>query len=172
MATIRQVESADLPVLTEIFPESPGTPTNKHVQRFEWQQAGTITYFAAWDDSCPVGHVFVQWPGGRGEITEQGASIGCAEIGDLWVVEHARGQGIGRQLMEAVEERARARGILQLGLEVTATNPNQDVARSLYEKLGYEESGFGCFISGYTYWDTAGNPHRDEESYIYLVKNL
>ena len=74
--------------------------------------------------------------------------------------------------MEAVEQRAKARGVGQLGLEVTATNPIQEGARMLYRKLGFEPSVFGRFTSGYTYWDSAGHPHRDEEAYIYMVKNL
>ena len=172
MATVRQVESSDLPALSEVFPESPGAPINRHIQRFEWQQAGQITYLAAWNDRRLVGSVFVRWPGGQAEITDQGASVGCAEIGDLTVVEQARNQGIGRQLMEESEKQAKERGMLQLGLEVTATNPYQDVARILYKNLGYQECGFGTFVSGYTYWDADGNPHRDEEPYIYMVKNL
>ena len=98
--------------------------------------------------------------------------VGCAEVGDLTVAEQARGRGISRQLMEATEEHAKRRGILQLGLEVTATNPNQNVARTRYSHLGYQECGLGSFTSGYTYWDNDGNAHRDEETHIYLVKNL
>ena len=77
-----------------------------------------------------------------------------------------------QRLMEAAEELARKRGVLLLGLEVTATNPNQDAARALYSKLAYEDAGFGEFISGYTYWDPDGDPHREEELHRYLVKRL
>ena len=37
---------------------------------------------------------------------------------------------------------------------------------------GFEESAFGQFVSGYTYWDSSDSPHRDEELYCYLVKKL
>ncbi len=69
-------------------------------------------------------------------------------------------------------ELVRERGVGQAGLEVTACNPQQEAARVLYRKLGFEESSFGPFTSGYTYWDRHGNPHRDEELHCYLVKTL
>ena len=74
--------------------------------------------------------------------------------------------------MVAAEELVRARGEDLMGLEVTASNPYQTVARELYGKIGYEDAGFGEFTSGYSYWDAAGNPHRDEEDYRYLVQRL
>jgi hypothetical protein len=58
------------------------------------------------------------------------------------------------------------------GLDVTADNPFNASARRLYQRLGYRDSGLGAFVSGYTYWDPAGVPHRDEELYRYLMKEL
>lgn len=74
--------------------------------------------------------------------------------------------------MEAAVALVRKRNVGQVGLEVTAANPHQETARVLYRKLGFEESAFGHFTSGYTYWDSSGNPHRDEEPHCYLVKKL
>ncbi len=74
--------------------------------------------------------------------------------------------------MEAAAELVRERGVGQVGLEVTAVNPQQKAARVLYRKLGFDESSFGPFTSGYTYWDGDGNPHRVEELHCYLVKEL
>ena len=172
MKIVRRVEASDLPALSGAFPESPGAPVNRHARRLQRQRAGLITYLAAWDDEVPVGHVFVRWPVDSENLTEHGRSLGCAEVGDLLVSEPARGHGVGWQLMEAVEELVRERGVAQLGLEVTATNPNQEAARLLYRKLGFEDSAFGHFTSGYTYWDSNGNPQRDEELYSYVVKKL
>ena len=56
-------------------------------------------------------------------------------IGGLGVVAEARRQGLGRTLMEAVHEQARARGIREIVLEVIDGN---DAAFRLYEELGYE----------------------------------
>ena len=51
------------------------------------------------------------------------------------VWEDHRGEGIGTQLVEALEDLARAAGFSQLSLSVDTDNP----ARRLYERLGYVE---------------------------------
>jgi ribosomal protein S18 acetylase RimI-like enzyme len=57
-----------------------------------------------------------------------------AWIGGVGVVAARRGRGIGRQLMQAAEDEARARGVERLWLEVLVQNAP---AIALYEKLGY-----------------------------------
>lgn len=57
-----------------------------------------------------------------------------AWIGGVGVVAAHRGQGIGEQLMRAVQEQARTRGVKRLWLEVLTQN---EPALRLYEKLGY-----------------------------------
>jgi|AP95_1055475.scaffolds.fasta_scaffold14613_3 ribosomal protein S18 acetylase RimI-like enzyme len=172
MADVRIVISDDLLQMEAWEPQPAGFPGKPHREKYELQQAGDVSWLVAWMDDRPCGSVTITWPESSGEHTEQGRSLGCAEIGGLGVDEELRGQGIGRALMEAAEELARKRGVLLLGLEVTATNPNQDAARALYSKLAYEDAGFGEFISGYTYWDPDGDPHREEELHRYLVKRL
>ena len=58
-------------------------------------------------------------------------------IFELWIEEGFRGKGYGKQAMLLIEEKALEMGLKSLGLHVFAYN---DVARSLYEKLGYEVS--------------------------------
>jgi ribosomal protein S18 acetylase RimI-like enzyme len=75
-----------------------------------------------------------------------------AAIGRLWYAERdpadvflfaieldasARGQGYGREAMQAFEELARQRGATSIWLNVFGGN---EVARSLYRSLGYAES--------------------------------
>jgi ribosomal protein S18 acetylase RimI-like enzyme len=60
-----------------------------------------------------------------------------AEVQKVCVLRTARGQGIGRQLMLAIEDAARARGRTLLLLDTR----QGDVAESLYRKLGYIEVG-------------------------------
>jgi Acetyltransferases len=55
-------------------------------------------------------------------------------IHDLAVRPEARGKGIGRALMLAVEDEARARGACKVTLEVLAGNER---AKALYAALGY-----------------------------------
>ena len=55
-------------------------------------------------------------------------------IHDLTVLAQHRGRGIGRQLISAVESRAREMGSCKLTLEVRDDNPG---ARRLYSSLGF-----------------------------------
>lgn len=56
----------------------------------------------------------------------------------MGLLPHVRGQGLGRRLMEATIERARAQGIERIELEVFASNTR---AMGLYEKLGFVREG-------------------------------
>ncbi|MEO5886544.1 MAG: GNAT family N-acetyltransferase [Anaerolineales bacterium] len=58
-------------------------------------------------------------------------------IFELYVDEKFRGKGYGKQAMMLIEEKARGLGLNSLGLHVFAVN---NVARNLYESVGYEVS--------------------------------
>jgi ribosomal protein S18 acetylase RimI-like enzyme len=74
------------------------------------------------------------------------------EVGQIWlkltgerafafhigVRESFRRQGYGRAAMRLAEQWCRDRGITEIGLYVYAHNPG---ARTLYEELGFEETG-------------------------------
>ena len=77
----------------------------------------------AFEDEEPVGLVNLGVRGERGWI------------GGLGVVAEARRKGLGRTLMGAVHEQARARGMREISLEVIEAN---EPAFRLYEDLGYE----------------------------------
>ena len=57
---------------------------------------------------------------------------------DLFTAEHARGGGIGRRLIEAVYERAKAQGASRV---YWLTQESNATARALYDRLA-EKSGF------------------------------
>ena len=59
-------------------------------------------------------------------------------IHDLVVSEACRGQGIGRQLLAAVEQEARRRGAGRVTLEVRADN---EIALPLYRRVGFRDPG-------------------------------
>lgn len=75
-----------------------------------------------------------------------GRAVGCgalkvkrqkvAEIKRMWVSPEVRGLGVGRRLLEALEDRARAFRLRTLRLE---TNRNLKEAQQLYRSAGYVE---------------------------------
>jgi ribosomal-protein-alanine acetyltransferase len=76
-----------------------------------------------------------------GAVRGYGGILTIGEEGDIQTIavdEAVRGGGHGRRIMDALIEAGVARGVEQVFLEVRADNA---VARSLYEKLGFEEIG-------------------------------
>lgn len=57
-----------------------------------------------------------------------------AEIKRMWVATHHRGQGLGRQMLTAIEAHARSAGVKRLKLE---TGVRQEEAMGLYGASGY-----------------------------------
>ena len=83
-------------------------------------------------------------------VAEDGRFVGMANGGPapdhpefaavygMWVAPEARGHGVGRALLAAVEGWAREAGYDRIGLGVTTTN---DAAIRLYATAGYAELG-------------------------------
>jgi putative acetyltransferase len=81
-----------------------------------------------------------------------GVSLGCGamvmkpeygEVKRMYVRPQARGQGLARRLIEALENKAMERGCRTFMLE---TGPTMQEALILYERLGYERRGpFGDY---------------------------
>lgn len=61
----------------------------------------------------------------------------CLE--ELWVRPHARGTGLGRQLLEAAMDLARSRGATRIDLN---TSVDDEAARALYVKCGFTNQEF------------------------------
>jgi GNAT superfamily N-acetyltransferase len=62
----------------------------------------------------------------------------AARIGALIVDETHRGQGVGRALVQALEDEARLRGC---GLLFLTTGAQRDDAHTFYERVGFEQTG-------------------------------
>jgi ribosomal-protein-alanine N-acetyltransferase len=77
-------------------------------------------------DAAIIGHA-VYW-----YVLDQG------ELGNVAVVERARGRGVGRLLVGEVVQRAARRGVRELFLEV---RPSHESARHLYATHGFEQVG-------------------------------
>lgn len=107
----------------------PGTayfdPELAHLSRFYAALPEKRAYFVA---ECG-GEVL----GGAG-YAECSAFEDCAELQKLYLSDSAKGKGLGRRLMETVENRARQAGYRRLYLE---THSSLDAAIVLYEKRGY-----------------------------------
>jgi predicted GNAT family N-acyltransferase len=67
---------------------------------------------------------------------------GEAQIRSMATAEGCRGQGLGRRIMEYLEQAARQRGVRTIFL-----NARQN-AVAFYAKLGYEEAGPGLLLFG------------------------
>jgi len=108
-----------------------------------WGRPGD-TALVAEEDGRRIGLVwyrlFTAESHGEGFVDEWTPELAIA------VVEGHRGKGIGRRLMEAAHDRARADRIARLSLSVDEGNP----ARRLYESLGYvdykSEDGRGRMV--------------------------
>lgn len=66
-------------------------------------------------------------------------------IHDLAVLPEARGMGIGRKLLQAVERKARELGCCKVTLEVQENNAR---ARRLYERTGFSQAVYGETTGG------------------------
>ncbi len=86
------------------------------------------TLFALEESGQRVGHVWL------GKREHQGRRYFW--VWDVFVAEEHRGRGLGRQAMQLAEHEARRQGLSRMELNVFGGN---EVARSLYRSLGYEE---------------------------------
>ncbi|MEN3586446.1 GNAT family N-acetyltransferase [Streptomyces sp. ZYX-F-203] len=69
------------------------------------------------------------------DANDTGNLDGDAELKRMYVVEHARGRGLARRVLAALEEDARAAGRVRM---VLSTGERQPEAVSLYASSGYE----------------------------------
>ena len=81
------------------------------------------------DDSPPAGVAQLRFRYGIWWAAED-----CL-LEDLFVLESARGTGLGRALLDAAVAQARARGCRRIELDV---NDNNDAALALYRSLGFD----------------------------------
>lgn len=140
---IRPVQLEDAGALTVIIRE-PGLFARFENEVFEVtctrvQQAlqqmlnndGHSLYLAEEDESQVLGYVSVHWTpylilnGPEGYVSE------------LFVLGAARGRGIGRQLLETVQEEGRQRGCSRLGLLNMRTR--ESYQRGFYAGVGWQE---------------------------------
>lgn len=84
------------------------------------------------DDAPPGGVLALRYRWGLWR-----AGLDCL-LEDLYVAEDARGQGLGRALVDGALARARERGARRMELDTHETNA---AARALYESVGFVSGG-------------------------------
>jgi GNAT superfamily N-acetyltransferase len=85
----------------------------------------------AWDGDDLMGFATIYWTFSSANAAE------IALMNDLYVAERARGQGVGRALIDACAEAGRARGCRSLEWE---TAPDNVRAQRVYDATGAERS--------------------------------
>lgn len=135
---IRPITAADDPFIAEIIRSNlkayhldiPGTvyfdPEVDHLSAFYQAEPNKRGYFIAEND---CGQVI----GGVG-IAEFAGFTNCAELQKIYLVDAAKGQGMGRYLLQIAEDFAQKAGYQHLYLE---THTNLETAIRLYEKNGF-----------------------------------
>ncbi|MFL6049237.1 MAG: GNAT family N-acetyltransferase [Gaiellales bacterium] len=160
---VHPITEPEVAVLDAAYPER----ESRHQLRMRQQLAGEGTYFVAWSGDEPAGWVFLVKPEHASE-----RALGGAQLSDLQVAAPYRGNGLGRALLDASERAARDAGWDTIGLSVTVSNPDNALARSIYHRRGYRDSGQGEYYDGYHYHDAAGVRRYHGEQHSYLVKRL
>lgn len=142
---IRPIESADNPKIAKIIRDNleyfhldiPGTAyfdkELNSLSKYYNALPEKRRYFIVTDDDNTV-------IGGVG-IAEFNGFENCAEIQKLYLSDVAKGNGLGKKLMQTAEEWARSVGYRNLYLE---THTNLSVALKLYEKMGFHQIDKPC----------------------------
>ncbi len=97
---------------------------------------GDSEVFIAFDDRTPIGHVIFREL--RRPASPFTSADACLMVDQLAVADRQRRGGVGRALMDAVAEAARAREIAVVRLDVRSHNIG---AIAFYDALGYVECG-------------------------------
>jgi predicted GNAT family N-acyltransferase len=132
-----------LSVRYSVFVDEQGVDPDLEVDDHEEE----ATHFVAYEDGDPVGVARLRGydPGEDNEAPTPEHDDPVAKIERMAVLRSHRGQGVGRTILAAVEERARDRGfeVARLHAQVRSAG--------FYESLGYERAG--------AEFEEAGIPH-------------
>lgn len=142
-AEIFQLERADASRLDALLPLVRGYHEFEHVQMSDAHRAAAVAPLL--EPDSPLGCVWLIHAAEEAGGEAVGYVALCfgysiefrgrdAFVDEFFLVESARGQGLGSRVLERVKAEARALGIAALHLEVARDNAR---ARRLYEKWGF-----------------------------------
>jgi ribosomal protein S18 acetylase RimI-like enzyme len=138
---IRPATVQDLPAILALVPRlaTTGTPPGRDAKQIEASDIQSVTQgvtepavaetvLVAEESRALVGLIHLK------TVTDYFSQQQIAHVADVVVAASAEGRGIGKALMNAAEEWARACGYPMIQLHVLVGNAP---ARALYERLGY-----------------------------------
>ncbi|WP_425247145.1 GNAT family N-acetyltransferase [Streptomyces sp. NEAU-NA10] len=128
-------------VRKEVFVGEQQVPEDLEYDAYD---AGAVHVLAVGEDGVPLGTGRLLYGEAAAAKTDGDPSVGS--LGRLAVTREARGLGVGAALVRAIEEAARARGLVAVDLHA------QTHALGFYERLGYAAHG--------PEFMDAGLPHR------------
>ena len=134
--TVTRLEPADRPVWESLF--------RAYIDFYERSEP-QATYDRAWDEFARDERLHALGAKLDGQLVgithflehPSTSSADVCYLQDLFTAPEARGNGVGRALIEAVAEHARARGCARLYWQTKATNA---VARRLYDSITDDSS--------------------------------
>ncbi|MFE0327275.1 GNAT family N-acetyltransferase [Streptomyces sp. NPDC003753] len=128
-------------VRKEVFVGEQGVPEDIEYDAYD---AAAVHVLAVREDGVPLGTGRLLH--GEAAAAKNGGDASVGSLGRLAVTREARGLGVGAQLVRAIEDAARARGLTAVDLHA------QTQALGFYERLGYAAYG--------PEFPDAGIPHR------------
>jgi predicted GNAT family N-acyltransferase len=128
-------------VRKEVFVGEQGVPEDIEYDAYD---AVAVHVLAVREDGVPLGTGRLLY--GAAAAGKTGGDVSVGSLGRLAVTQAARGLGVGAALVRAVEDAARARGLVAVDLHA------QTHALGFYERLGYVAYG--------PEFPDAGIPHR------------
>lgn len=144
MISVHRARAEDAPVLAafraELWPEDSEAGHLRDVQRFfEGSAPELLAILVAEDADRAVGFADLSIrPWAEGCVTNR-----VAYLEGWFVVAEARGRGVGRALVSAAEEWARAQGCKELASD---TQPDNDGSAAAHRALGFTDVGLvRCF---------------------------
>ena len=163
--SVRPAKEADLPTLAQWFPTN---RPNRFRAYWQLQERGWITYLIIWLDQRPIGQGTLRWLGPRDSVVAA-AYPDCPELLGFGVSPEFQSQGIGSQLLEDYEVRAKERGCAIVGLAVGVENPR---AQALYRRVGYTPVPLPSYIDRWSWRNEAGEKMWVDDECIFMVKHL